>query len=330
MMKFSCFFIFLCLGDALRVTPSDNTDKLRLEAITNSEESWLPTGAGPHDIAFTAILSKLHDANGRKWDNSKQDIAAWASGVKHFGLHGVVIHDGGFSPEDIKELSSEQLSFFNLLESKIWKDSIWEKDWQGLTINDQRFYAAGAIMEAYKDRLGYVLMTDSRDVDFGRDPFKLMRATDSAMNSSFVFVQDEWRPHYDMGLKDRHETAWLWVQGRYNKCFGKQMPEEWSYGSLYNNGAIGGHVTKVISLLHSIRQKSKEIVPLNRNTLSCGMPTINKVIQEDFKDHIVSGYPFNGKFKHPDNEEVAAVLHKSFLPGEDRKNHMRTGVDSQP
>jgi len=330
MMKFSCLFVFLCVADTLRVTPADNTEKLKLEAITDTQANWLPKGAGPHDVAFTAVLSKLKDANGREWKNSKNDIAQWASGVKHFGMHGVVIHDGGFSPEDIKELSSEQLSFINPLESSIWKNTVWEKDWQGLTINDQRFYAAGAIMEAYKDQLGYVLMTDSRDVDFGRDPFKLMRATDSAMNSSFVFVQDEWRPHYDMGLPDRHETAWLWVADRYSKCFGKEMPQEWTYGALYNNGAIGGSVTKVISLLQSIRQKSQEIVPEKRAILSCGMPTINKVVQEDFKDHIVTGYPFNGKFKHPDNEEVAAVLHKStWSPRGESANHERTGLKVQ-
>jgi len=185
------------------------------------------------------------------------------------------------------------------------------------------FFVAGAFLEAHQHELGYVVLTDSRDVVFGRDPFKLMRAMDKAMNTTYVFVQDEWRPNLDLEIPGQNLTAWERMSGYYQMCFGEEMPPQWTTGKMMNCGALGGHVTAMISLLRSMRANYAKVRDSAR-PLMCDMPVVQRAVFEDFQDLVVSGYPFNGKFKHPDTHEVAAVLHKSYVdPGEEpTKRHM--------
>jgi len=280
-----------------------------------SVQNELPWHTGrPVDVALTAVLTAGKDQQlGIQWKANKESLGSWPDAVRLFQLNGLVLHDGGFTTDIVHNNSRkfENISFLDTSRSTMYPNSSWQKAWQGLTINDERFFIAGAFLEAHQHELGYVLLTDSHDVVFGRDPFKLMKAMDSAMNTTYVYVQDEWRPNLDLEIPGDNLTAWERMRGYYHMCFGKDMPPEWSKGKMMNCGALGGHVTAMISLLRSMRANYAKVQNSSR-PLMCDMPVIQRAVFEDFQDLVVSGYPFNGKFKHADSNEVAAVLHKSW------------------
>jgi len=276
---------------------------------------------GPIDVALTAVLTGGVDKQlGYTWTADDNSLGSWRQAVRHFKLKGVVMHDGGFSTEFIKKSEDKYVSFFNANQSNFYQRSDWRREWTGLTINDERFFVAGAFLEAHKEQLGYVLLTDARDVTFGRDPFKLMRAMDSAMNTTYIFVQDEWRPNQNMSVTPV-QTPWERMVGYWDMCFNDTMPSRFRTGHMMNCGAIGGHVSAVLSFLRTMRAKYRLVSPSAR-PLMCDMPVVQRAVFEDFHDRVVSGYPFNGKFMHPDAQEVAAVLHKSSLGNDDYSRQM--------
>jgi len=297
------------LGKFLR-TPHTNLDANHGEILLQDELPW-HTGR-PVDVALTAVLTAGKDKQlGIQWKADAISLGSWPESVRHFNMHGLVLHDGGFSNDFVRDNSDDMISFLDTTRTTMYPNSSWQKAWQGLTINDERFFIAGAFLEAHQHELDYVVLTDSRDVVFGRNPFNLMRAMDKAMNTTYVFVQDEWRPNLDLEIPGKNLTAWERMTGYYHMCFGGDMPPRWTTGQMLNCGALGGHVTAMISLLKSMRANYAKVRDIAR-PLMCDMPVVQRAVFEDFHDLVVSGYPFNGKFKHADKNEVAAVLHKSF------------------
>merc|ERR1719456_1089738 len=183
-----------------------------------------------------------------------------------------------------------------------------------LSTNDWRYLLGGAYLEAHKDdgNLEYVLLSDSTDVDFGRDPFALMRGMDEIMGTKYLFLGDEWRPLNDMSpdpKKPFNRTGWdrilsnfkmCWKEFKTNETLSKQL-FEYDHGRLYNP-TIGGHVSVVLPFLQKLRKTFNEIS--GPGGANCNMVAVNRVAQEEYNDRIVSGYPFNGKFHHPDAKEV--------------------------
>merc|ERR1719191_2670699 len=77
-----------------------------------------------------------------------------------------------------------------------------------LTTSDYRFMELLRYLKSEEGSgVEYVLLTDASDVWFHKDPMKLMRAMDGAMDTHYVYGQDEYRPRLPMSKNEPEFTA---------------------------------------------------------------------------------------------------------------------------
>eukprot|EP00929_Paragymnodinium_shiwhaense_P083221 TRINITY_DN44264_c0_g1_i1.p1 TRINITY_DN44264_c0_g1~~TRINITY_DN44264_c0_g1_i1.p1 ORF type:complete len:299 (-),score=59.88 TRINITY_DN44264_c0_g1_i1:213-1109(-) len=189
-----------------------------------------------------------------------------------------------------------------------------EPDLRGLTTADMRFIELLNYLKSEEGQdVGYALLTDASDVQFRKDPVKLMRGMDSAMNTHYLYGSDEWRPRVSMSGKPHGtDTAVLRGVDYWKACFGTEQPEGYSADKFFNCGIVGGHRSILIPFLERMRYWYTKVKEENR-FLMCDMFVFSRTIIEDFDEHIVTGYPFHSKFKQVDAGSKAAIYHKSPL-----------------
>ena len=167
------------------------------------------------------------------------------------------------------------------------------------SINDQRYFAIEYYLkEKYPtgdlESHEYVIITDSHDVTFLKNPFEFMRGLDAVGSKQYLYVGEEYKP--DMG-------AYIWNKQHWKRCFNEDMPYT---TNIFSAGIIGGHISVVKKLLRTMNSMF-----LNVNVKAdCNMNVLQKIILSDYKDDVISGFPLHTKFKEFEKYSEAYIQHK--------------------
>ena len=290
---------------------------------SDTEEADFDKTSGKKDLAFVGIFNYAANPQGgvATWEaDSDSHYVDWYESVKRLGLKGMVLHDNAYSASFTSAHADPALTFVKVdLEAQgLYTDPAREK----LSPTVWKFVALHDYILAHHAELEYVILTDSRDVVFRKDPFKYMRALDGAMDHKYIYGQEEWRPwlafsETDDPVKDASKTAFgLWAE-TYKQCFEKELPAEALAGRLPNAGILGGHVDVVLPFLDEMLKWYASIPLRKRDDYACGMAdalAYLRTVEQNYGDRFVAGYPFHAKFKHNDPLEYAVIYHKAGIP----------------
>eukprot|EP00929_Paragymnodinium_shiwhaense_P085161 TRINITY_DN45605_c0_g1_i1.p1 TRINITY_DN45605_c0_g1~~TRINITY_DN45605_c0_g1_i1.p1 ORF type:complete len:399 (-),score=95.33 TRINITY_DN45605_c0_g1_i1:546-1670(-) len=269
--------------------------------------------ASGNDVSFVGIFGfGVDPQRGNKYqkdDGSK--IAPWRESCERLKLKCTVLNDiytEGYAAKN----TGPHLSFHSMQPVKA-DGTYVEPELNKLTTSDMRFMELLRYLKSPEgSSVEYALLTDAHDVQFLRDPLKLMRAMDNAMGTHYLFGQDEWRPRVAMN-NDKEFTAMNRGKSYWRDCFGTAMPEVFTTDKFYNCALLGGHRAVLIPFLERMKYWYKK-VPVNQRFRMCDMFVFARTILEDFNEHIITGYPFHAKFKDSDTGAIAAIWHKSKMP----------------
>jgi len=309
---------------------------------TYTRAAIAPPGGLPgatQNAVFTAIFGFGKDPQtGKPYEKDNPNHVKrwpWAESVQKLGVeHGIVLHDDVYSPgfvgkirDTVPSLKSMEFIYANVTEAGLYGNP----ERKELTAADWRFVAFHDYLKANRHKLRYVLLTDSHDVFFRKDPLKYMEEHDKLLGHKYLYGQEEWRPWYRMNLhtqwlfstedahimkgKELEDTPWGRLLGYWNGCFGTPMPREFAYGRMMNCAIIGGHVDAVIPFMERMLKHYAQVPPAQR-FLMCDMLVYIRTVMEDYNDRFIAGYPWHAKFKINGAHEAAVVYHKAYLSEE--------------
>jgi hypothetical protein len=266
----------------------------------------------PVDVAFAAVFNFAKDP--QRGDTYTKDdpshIESWKNSCDRLAMNCRVLHDGAYSAEFAKLQSTAHTSFVSLPPVKE-DGSYADPELKQLTTSDMRFMQLLKFLKTPDaSNIEYVLLTDAHDVSFRKDPMTLMRAMDGAMDTNYIFGQEEWRPRIPLFGNTSNETAFSRMVSYWQSCFDEPMPKEFLAGRMLNCAILGGHKRVVMPFLERMRSVYLQ-VPVDRRWLMCDMLVYMRTAYEHYGDRLVTGYPFHAKFKNEDLQEEAAIYHKS-------------------
>jgi hypothetical protein len=271
------------------------------------------------DVAFVGVfgfgVDPQDDSNTYHHDDPEK-IESWRSSCERMKMKCKVLSDI-YSDKFAQKYGSEHVSFTQM--RPVVNGTFLNNDLANLTTSDYRFMELLRYLKSEEGSgVEYVLLTDASDVWFHKDPMKLMRAMDGAMGTHYVFGQDEYRPRLPMSKNEPEFTAMHRTQKYWKQCFGEPMPEAFTADKFYNCAIFGGHRSVVVPFLERMYYWYTQ-VPVDKRFLMCDMFVFGRVAMEEYQDHIITGYPFHGKFKVADKDGISAIYHKAPLPNENAK-----------
>jgi len=273
-------------------------------------------GQDGHDVAFTGVFGfGIDPQRGDKYaKDDPERIKSWTESCDRLKLNCLVLSDI-YSDDFANEYDSNHHVSFMRMTPVLENGTYADEDLTGLTTSDMRFIQLLEYLQSPEgSKVEYALLTDASDVSFYKDPLNLMRTMDTAMDTHYLFGQDEWRPRVSMsGNPGGNDTAVNRGEGYWHTCFGTEMPKDYQADKFYNCGIVGGHRTVLVPFLQRMRYWYTK-VPVDVRFQMCDMFVFARTVIEDYDDHIITGYPFHSKFKNTDKGSVAAIYHKSEMP----------------
>jgi hypothetical protein len=224
-------------------------------------------------------------------------IEKWYKSVQrhHPAMQGVVLHNM-FSQEDARHFSNDKIRFLAI-------PNTTESFYRGRNrpINDMRFFVLETVI-ANVPRMqlpNYVLISDAHDVSLLRNPFEYMIETDRLLGERQLYVGEE------SLFSNRKKTYDAYMNKSSVKCFGKELPHT---ARMVNCGLIGGHYTVVLELLKRMNRRMDKATPHK----VCDQISFWYVLQKDYQNKYISGYPFNSMFMkyEAENDTLAYIAHK--------------------
>jgi hypothetical protein len=126
-----------------------------------------------------------------------------------------------------------------------------------------------------------------------------MMETDKMLGEHQLYVGEEFnfqsrKMHYDIMMNKSSV-----------KCFGKPLDK---IARMINCGLVGGHISVVQSLLQKLNKRMERGAP----NQVCDQISLYYVLQKDYGDKFISGYPFNAMFHRNQSRQdtLAFVAHK--------------------
>ena len=273
--------------------------KSHIRNVVLLETPPVPTTKGtnnrPLGVAITVSFNYKNDPQTHQRIQPTYDyIKPWYESLRRNSkMSGVVIEDT-FDTEFRSKYSTDQISFVHINSSKHPAFDDYPNS-NERSINDQRFFVIyWYITEFLKDH-EYVVLTDSRDVRFLRNPFEFFRGMDRTLGSRQLYVSEEYEPQ---------AHSFVWNHKHWQKCFNEP---ETSTVKMYNPGVIGGRVDVIKTLLSRMLDLFSRRTPVEED---CNMQVLQKVLRENFQDNVISGYPLHTKFGANETNDFAFIKHK--------------------
>jgi hypothetical protein len=245
--------------------------------------------------------------------NSYEYISPWYRTMKEKDLHGIIFCDN-VSDDFITKYQTPKIRFLKIKMGRY-------------SINDERYFIYYNFLTQSQPKLKYkyVLMTDVSDVEINRNPFELIQSDPDKIYVGMNF-------HGDKGIDaSTRSPAWYdrrkWKIDPFNKKlqeakYDKQHPEGGfkrdEHYQIWSAGLLGGDIQTMMHLLSEMC-KLFDITDSHKNY---NMLILNYILRRYFAsnynpttactDHIVSGRPFNSRFKRFEKYGVsdAFLIHK--------------------
>ena len=219
-------------------------------------------------------------------ENNFRFFQKWFQSAANIGAYLIIFHDGleeGFQKRIKQFYKSVQL--------------IEITDFNGRSPNDYRFYLYYNYLKEHEE-VSRAILTDIRDVEFTKDPFKMM-----------VEIGD----YMYVGLDKPFHVSPLDMKTTYNvmlHChFWEYRQDMFFQHPNYNAGVLGGTRVRIMSYLEALI-KDFSNTPHGWN---CNMASMVYVMMKYFQNDTFSGYPFQAGFDLPINgTQGCAISHKSY------------------
>ena len=202
-----------------------------------------------------------------------QFFEAWFLTGKQFGVHFVIFHD------HLSQLFQSKMKNFYPGHVEFVKLS----SLNGRSVNDIRYYIQYNYLQTHPE-IRNVLLTDSRDVIFLQNPFKVMEVIGDYLymgidNSFFSSIYESWVGRWS--LKPC-------LPSELNTDAAKRYP-------VHNAGVIGGSRHVMLAYLTQL------ILYLDRapHKKNCNMGIVSLVTEKHFANDYFSGYPFQAVMELP-------------------------------
>lgn len=166
-------------------------------------------------------------------------------------------------------------------------------------INDQSYFITHWWLKQNQHEYDYAMLTDAHDVTFLHDPFSFMRSVDSTMEAPQVYAGEEHPPN---------GAAFGWLEPLYKSCMGRTL-EKSRRGKFYNSGILGAETQLMLRFLEQmIDLWNTQVVCAS---CRCNMVVFGIVLQDEYKDNVISGWPLHTKFtKWESVDSHAFIRHK--------------------
>ena len=226
----------------------------------------------PRGVVFVSYLTSTREYTNKQFLHMEEFY--WS--LKKHGLEAVIFHkdlDTGFQ----HRLSSDhpKLSFSRV-------ESLHNR-----STNDARFYSYYQYLREHPD-IDKVLLMESLDVEFQKDPFQLM-----FLLGDWLYVGTDADLYPNM-------KAMSWLKERLGECFifhsmdTRELNRVLMLDTVYDSGTIGGSRETVLDLL-AVVLAYLDSAPTG---LNCNMPSLNYAVHEHFFDKVFTGFPLTKQFLH--------------------------------
>ena len=253
-------------------------------------------------VVMSAYMnSKLDPQRNIKIDGSDFNyIKDWYFSVKKHKLHAIVFHDH-LSDNFIKKYSTDRILFRKV---RMGKQSI----------NDERFiiWYRYLLYNPYK----YILTTDISDVVINTDPFSYVKNNG---DNKKIFIGTNTTHAGEPKIRNKH-----WFDKRehkltqFNSFKSKIYPIRYEFHTyqLYNPGLLSGYLIPILMILSEVNKIHLEMKkPNNFNMITFNYLIHTFLMEGNNKDnyntnYIISGEPFNSRYKMFNNELNNYLIHK--------------------
>ncbi len=231
-------------------------------------------------ILSTYFVTKPDPQRGHYWKgNDFSIIETWYNSVMKFNLNAVVFHDH-LSQEFIDKYENENIKF------------IYSGLVERLSCNDERFFIFASYLRFAAIKPDNVLITDISDVEFLRNPFKLIKKA----NTLYIGSNDTWAKKPNV----RKKYSFL-------------NDEKYDNVPVYHAGTFGGPTKIMFTILAKycdiVREELGWYGGFNQN-----LGIINRIVEEldqSLTCRVEHGQPFVTKFKkYQTKNRTCFIRHK--------------------
>lgn len=213
-------------------------------------------------------------ASNYTWDHLKY----WVNSIKKTGFKGdIVLVATNMSKQTIEKLAEESVMVY----------AYGKQDENGNIVNQsqnaphvERFLFIWDFMRKVEDQYRYVVVTDTRDVIFQKDPIEFLK---SNLSANSIVASSE-------GLAYQDEP---WGSKNLKETFGPLVYDQFKEKMIYNVGTIAGYFEEVRDLLLQIFYQS-----VNRP-----IPIVDQAVY----NFLINLYPFKGETFRANNRDDWAI-----------------------